>query len=221
MPEATDETQRIRAYYRDASWRPSPGRSYLVSEWTGLVESVLAERGSDLSATRVCDVGCGAGSDLRRWKTLGVPEAQLSGTELSPERAEAAQRALPDATIARVDSFEVPFGDGAFDLVTASLVFSSVIDSDGRKALAAEMRRVTRPGGLIAVYDFRIRKPWNRHVRPVHERDLASSLGPSWRRYAVSPFLPLLDITLRLPSPIARRLMRVLPRTHRVWMWRA
>ena len=220
MPEDTDEAQRIRSYYRDASWRASRGREFLVSEWRGLVEDTLVERGAELSALRICDVGCGAGSDLERWKTLGVPEQQLHGTELIPERAESARRVLPEATIERVDGFAVPFPDGAFDLVTASLVFSSVIDSSGRKALATEMRRVARPGGLIAIYDFRLRKPWNSHVRAVRQADLASSLGPPWRRHAVSPLLPVLDLALRLPSSVARAVVRLLPRTHRVWMWR-
>lgn len=219
MPEATDEAHRIRAYYRDASWRASPGRHFLVAEWRGLVEDVLTD--VDLSTLRICDVGCGDGSHLLRWRELGVPERQLAGTELVPERAAATQMALPDASIARVEGFEIPFPDEAFDLVTASLVLSSVIEPAERAALAAELRRVARPGGLIAMYDFRIRKPWNRQVRPVRDGELAAAFGPPWRRQAVSPFLPLLDVALRLPPRVARALIRLLPRTHRVWMWRA
>jgi len=220
VPEAVDETHRIRAYYREASWRASSGRHFLIAEWRTQVEHVVAELGIDPHSLRICDVGCGVGSDLQRWHELGVPERQLSGTELIPDRAEAAGRALPGASIEYVDGFHVPFADGAFDLVTASLVFSTVVNPAGRRRLATEMRRVTSPGGLIAIYDFRIRKPWNRNVRPVGDRDLTAVLGPPWRRIAVSPFLPLLDLALRLPSRMARRLVRVLPRTHRIWMWR-
>lgn len=221
MPEETDEAQRIRSYYRDASWRASRGREFLVSERRGLVEDTLTERGAELSALRICDVGCGAGSDLERWKTLGVPEHQLHGTELIPERAEATRRALPEASIARVDGFKIPFADAAFDLVTASLVLSSVIDPDARLTLAHEMRRVTRSGGLIAIYDFCIRKPWNHDVRPVGDAELQSALGPPWRGEAVSPFLPALDVALGLPPALARVLVSLLPRTHRLWLWRS
>lgn len=221
MPEATDEARRIRAYYRDASWTASPGRHFLVSEWRDRVESLAAELRIDAASLRVCDVGCGTGSDLQRWNQLGVAPHNLSGTELIPDRAEAARHVLPDASIKFVSGFDVPFPDAAFDLVTASLVFSTVLDPAGRRSLAAEMRRVAAPGGLIAIYDFRIRKPWNRQVRAVADRDLTGVLGMPWKRVAVSPFLPALDVALRLPSPMGRVLVGVLPRTHRIWVWRA
>lgn len=221
MPEASDEAHRIRAYYRDASWAASPGRHFLVAEWREQIESHVARLGIAMARLRVCDVGCGTGSDLERWHRLGVPQHQLSGTELIPGRAEAARQALPKASIEFVNGFDLPFADDAFDLVTASLVFSTVLDPVGRARLAAEMRRVTAPGGLIAIYDFRIRKPWNPHVRAVADRDLTAILGTPWKRHAVSPFLPLLDVALRLPSPLARALVRALPRTHRIWVWRA
>jgi len=221
VPEAPDEANRIRAYYRNASWVASPGRRFLVAEWREQIEAMVATLGIGAGSLRVCDVGCGTGSDLQRWNQLGVPQRQLSGTELIPERAEAARRALPEASVEFVSGFAVPFPDTAFDLVTASLVFSTVLDPAGRRSLAAEMRRVAAPGGLIAIYDFRIRKPWNRHVRAVTDRDLTAVLGDPWMRVAVSPFLPLLDIALRLPPRVARSLVRVLPRTHRIWVWRS
>ena len=221
MPEASSEADRIRSYYRDASWTASPGRQFLVAEWRAQIAREISELGLDFSALRVCDVGCGTGSDLQRWTELGVPEAQLSGTELIRQRAEAARGALPGATIEHVNGFEVPFPENGFDVVTASLVFSTVVASDGRRRLAAEMRRVADKGGVIAIYDFRISKPWNPNVRPVRDRDLTSVLGPPWRRLKVGPFLPVLDLALRLPASTAQPIVRMLPRTHRIWMWRS
>ena len=221
MPEASDEAHRIRAYYRDASWAVSPGRHFLVAEWREQIEAMVANLGIGAVSLRVCDVGCGTGSDLQRWNQLGVPQGQLSGTELIADRAKAARRILPEASVEFVSGFDVPFADAAFDLVTASLVFSTVLDPAGRRSLAAEMRRVVAPGGLIAIYDFRIRKPWNPHVRAVADRDLTAVLGDPWMRVAVSPFLPLLDLALRLPRPMTRAVLRLLPRTHRIWVWRS
>lgn len=221
MPPATGEAERIRAYYGTASWRASAGRRYLVDEWRELVAKALEADQVDMTALRVCDVGCGSGADLAFWRSLGAQETNLAGTELLDVRASTARQALPAAAIERVDGFAVPFADGAFDLVTASLVFSSILDPAGRAALAAEMRRVARPRGLIAVYDFRVRKPWNRQVRAVGTAELGLVLGQPWRHYAVSPFLPFLDLALHLPDAVGRAVVRGLPRTHRLWLWRA
>lgn len=221
MPDASGEAERIRSYYRSAAWRPSRGRAFLIAEWRDLVKDVLAADGTDVATLCVCDVGCGGGSDLAHWRALGVPERNLFGTELVAERAEVARGAMPAATIAHVEGFEIPFADRSFDLVTASLVLSSVVNPVGRATLAAEMRRVARPGGLIAIYDFAVRKPWNRQVRAVGEAELASTLGQPWRRHAVSPFLPALDAALRLPVWLGHAVIGVLPRTHRLWLWRA
>lgn len=215
----TGEAHRIRSYFGEASWRPSGGREMLVAERRQLVEQLVRATLPPLARLTVCDVGCGRGWDLERWRSLGVAEDRLFGTELVDERADAARRALPAASIARVEGFEIPFADGSFDLVTASLVLSSIQDPAGRQALLAEMWRVTRKGGLLAVYDFRWRKPWNRNVLAVSGAELASALRTPDAEYRLAPFLPLLDLSLRLPAAARSALVRVLPRTHRLWAW--
>lgn len=215
----TGEAQRIRSYFGEASWRPSGGRELLVAERRQRVEQLVRATLPPLARLTVCDVGCGRGSDLDRWRSLGVAEERLFGTELLDDRAEAARRALPGASIARVEGFEIPFAAASFDLVTASLVLSSIRDRAGRGALLAEMWRVTRPGGLLAIYDFRWRKPWNRNVLAVSGSELASAIRPPDAEYRLAPFLPLLDVSLRLPGAVGSALVGVLPRTHRLWAW--
>lgn len=215
----TREAHRIRSYFSEASWRRSAGREMLVAERRQLVEQLVRATLPPFASLTVCDVGCGSGSDLERWRSLGVGEDRLFGTELVDELAGAARRALPGASIAQVEGFEVPFADGSFDLVTASLVLSSIRDRASRRALLAEMWRVTRKGGLLAIYDFRWRKPWNRNVLAVNGSELASAIRPPDADYRLAPLLPLLDVSLRLPGPVASALVRVLPRTHRLWAW--
>ncbi len=215
----TGEAQRIRSYFGEASWRPSGGREMLVAERRQLVEQLVRATLPPFATLTVCDVGCGRGSDLERWRSLGVAEERLFGTELLDDRAEAARRALPGASIAQVEGFEIPFPDGSFDLVTASLVLSSIRDRAGRAALVAEMWRVTRPGGMLAIYDFRWRKPWNRNVLAVSGSELAAALRPPNGEYRLAPFLPLLDAALKLPGPLSAGLVGGLPRTHRLWAW--
>lgn len=216
---ATREADRIRSYFGEASWRPSHGRELLVEERRRLVEHLVREMLPPMAEITVCDVGCGRGSDLEHWRSMGVADDRLFGTELVGDRAEAARRALARGTIAQVDGFEIPFPDRSFDLVTASLVLSSIRDPAGRRQLAAEMWRVTRDGGLLAIYDLRIRKPWNRNVVAMSRSELAATLGPPNAEYRLAPFLPFLDLALKLPTLPRAALVRALPRTHRLWIW--
>ena len=213
------EADRIRSYFGEASWRQTDGRRMLVDERRRLLARIARVRLPAVGELTVCDVGCGAGADLEHWRSLGVAESRLFGTELVPQLAAAASGALPNASVIRVDGFEIPFPDSSFDLVTASLVLSSIRDPEGRRRMLNEMRRVARPGGLLAIYDFRIRKPWNRNVVAMSGLELAITLGPPRAEYRLAPFLPLLDLALRLPAPLRGAAVGVLPRTHRLWVW--
>src|SRR5205823_5313998 len=67
---------------------------------------------------------------------------------------EACRRRNPGVDVRLGRAEELPFPDGAFDVVLAQLVLHFVTDAD---ATAAEMRRVVREGGVVAacVWDFR------------------------------------------------------------------
>ena len=216
---AAREADRIRSYFGETTWRASGGRDALVAERRQLTERLVRETLRPLAEISVCDVGCARGWDLEHWRSLGVSEERLFGTELIGERVEVARRSLPRATIAHVDGFEIPFPDGSFDLVTASLVLSSIRDRAGRRELLTEMWRVTRAGGLLAVYDFRVRKPWNPNVAAMKRAELAAAVGSPQAEYPLAPFLPLLDVALRLPGAFRSAIVRLLPRTHRLWTW--
>ncbi len=217
---AADEAQRIRAYFSDARWSPTKGARFLVAERRAVLETLLADVGIPTARLTVCDVGCGDGADLRRWRDLGVPEAQLFGTELVADLADTARRSIPTGVVTTADGFEVPFADHSFNLVTASLVLSTIRDRSDRRSFLLEMWRVTRPGGMLAIYDFRVRKPWNQNVAGVGTRELRSSLGRPTHTYRVAPLLPVLNLALKLPDAARAALVRVLPRTHRLWVWR-
>lgn len=90
--------------------------------------------------------GCGTGSFLRQLIDWGADPSKLCGTELLPDRLEAACRATAHGVRwhpGRLDAIPA----GGFDLVSAHTVFSSILDPVGRHALAAGMRRSLRPGG--------------------------------------------------------------------------
>jgi SAM-dependent methyltransferase len=69
------------------------------------------------------------------------------------ERIEAARSRFPTADLRVGSAHELPYPHASFDLVCQMTLFSSVVDPGLRAAIAVEMLRVVRPGGLIVWYD--------------------------------------------------------------------
>ncbi len=69
----------------------------------------------------------------------------------------------------------LPFDDGSFDLVVSSLAIHNIPSADGRAAAVDEALRVLRPGGRLALADFR-------YVRDHAARLRDGGLVPTTRR---------------------------------------
>ena len=125
----------------------------LASTWEGrigpegLVPLGAALDRLDEAPRKVLDLGTGTGK-AARVVAKRFPGAEVVGVDLAPEMVEEARRLLPAELSARV-SFEVadgsnlPFDDGAFDLV----VLQNMIP------FFEELGRVTAPGGN-AIFAF-------------------------------------------------------------------
>lgn len=215
------ESQRIRNHYASESgaWTRWPAaRRYAIQERREILLRLVRAHLRPLDSIRICDVGCGGGGDLAFWRAAGVPEANLAGTELIPDRAGSASELLSLADIRQVEGFDLPFPSGRFDLTTASLVFSSVLDAESRRQLFAEMLRVTAVEGLTVVYDMRIANRSNRGITRIDPAALGAMARPA-TRYRATPFLPALAMVLSAPGFLRPPLMAVLPRTHALWVW--
>jgi glycosyltransferase involved in cell wall biosynthesis/SAM-dependent methyltransferase len=95
---------------------------------------------------RVLDYGCGMGFYLMLMGRLR--RLDLVGFDFDVRRLEWAEREGVPATLVRGDGLSLPFGDGSFDKVLMSEVLEHV--ADDRRALA-EVHRVLRPGGVLAI----------------------------------------------------------------------
>jgi SAM-dependent methyltransferase len=219
--EGRREAARITGYY-DRGVRPgfAAARPFLLAERRRFMQRLIERSGRRPEDLRICDVGCGGGADLAYWAELGVPTGQLAGTELLEDRVELARSTVPGADIHHVIGFRLPFDDQSFDLTTASLVLSMVRDDPLRRLLFEEMWRVTAPGGLVVIYDMAFSKPWNRGVVSMNRHRLASLGRQPDETRSAAPFLPLLAPAVRLPRPLRRLVLSLLPRTHRLWVWR-
>ena len=107
-----------------------------------------------LERPALLDVGCGIGA---LHEHLGPIVGRLAGCDPSAESLAAARR-RDDAVDLRQQAGEtLPWPEASFDAALAVCVFHHVPPA-GREALVADMRRVTRPGGLVILIEH---NPWN------------------------------------------------------------
>lgn len=101
----------------------------------------------------VLDVGCGEGATIGRLITAGFEPWQLTGVDVQEHRLQRAQDRY-NAIFRKCDGRQLPYDDGAFDLVTQTMMFAQLEQWPGMQ-VAGEMLRVTRPGGYILLVDWR------------------------------------------------------------------
>lgn len=104
----------------------------------------MVRRFVDLEDARILDVGCGIGTYVRRFRRFSD---DVHGIEVEPERVAEASTELPNIVLATGEA--LPYPDDQFDLVFSNEVIEHV-DDDRRTA--AEMVRVTRPGGSVIIF---------------------------------------------------------------------
>jgi ubiquinone/menaquinone biosynthesis C-methylase UbiE len=106
------------------------------------------------SGQRLLDVGCGPGTitvDLAALISPGeVVALDREPSVLAEVERLAAERGLANVTTTTGDVYGLGFDDGAFDVVHAHQLMQHLSDP---VAALAEMRRVTRDGGVVAARD--------------------------------------------------------------------
>ncbi len=123
---------------------------------------VLLKFFGNLADKRVLDVGCGKGR-FDRVLLERNPEAQICGLDISE-----AMLACVSAGIERVAGYmtELPFADSTFDFVYATESLEHAVEID---VAVAEMCRVLKPGGKLAIVDKNAAH-WGRFKTPAWEK---------------------------------------------------
>jgi SAM-dependent methyltransferase len=98
----------------------------------------------DLEGATILDVGCGIGTYVRRFRRFSD---DVHGVEVEAERVAEASAELPNIVVGVGEA--LPYPDDQFDLVFSNEVIEHVDDD---RATAAEMVRVTKPGGVIVAF---------------------------------------------------------------------
>ncbi|MGV9757650.1 class I SAM-dependent methyltransferase [Streptomyces tricolor] len=147
-PAPSAAPARVNDYDRFAEAYSADTENNLVNAYYAR-PAMLALAG-DVTGRRILDAGCGSGPLSAALRDRG---AVVTGVDASAGMLALARRRLgDDADLHLADlNDRLPFADGAFDDVVASLVLHYL--EDWGPALA-ELRRVLRPGGrLIASVD--------------------------------------------------------------------
>jgi len=162
----------------------------------------FAAQGLDLASLRLLEVGCGEGGNLLELIRIGFTPERLTGIELIEDRFRVACERLPGALQMHLgDALAVDLPGDLQDIVFASTVFSSILDTTTQHALAAAMWRWLRPGGAVLWYDLAVDNPSNPDVRGV----------PRTRLQELFPVGRLETQRITLAPPIARRVCRLHP----------
>lgn len=177
----TDTASEVRKIYAQYYEKKGVDRNDLLRDSSVLMQSLAADMALlralrriafERKSAAVLDVGGGSGGSLLSFLQIGMASAQLSAIDILPERIEEGRHRLPGVRFELMDATSMSFADSSFSLVCSSTMFLQLVDDDLAARIAAEMVRVTRPGGYVLVRDWTWSKPGETSYRGVDRRRL-------------------------------------------------
>ncbi len=168
--------------------------------WTRALDSLALAGGE-----QALDLGCGRGLvtiELARRLPTGHVDGidiwrnkDLSGNARATTQRNVELVGLTDRIeIHDANMIDLPFADGSFDLVTASLAIHNIPLRAERDQAMAEIIRVTRPGGRVVIIDIGRTQEYVSALAAAGVSELERS-GP---QFAIYP--PARTVTARMPS---------------------
>jgi ubiquinone/menaquinone biosynthesis C-methylase UbiE len=162
-----EEFDRYKESYDDAVNRAIAFSGQKVESFTRVkAEDLVRTIGAHFGSPRkldLLDVGCGIGN---YHPFLNPVVGSVHGVDVSAACIAKAQERNPAVSYLVYGGDRLPYPDRRFDVVFCICVIHHVPPSRWQ-GFASEMRRVTRPGGLIVVYEHNPGHPLTRKV--VHD----------------------------------------------------
>jgi len=172
-----------------------------------------ARSGQPAPPARVLDFGAGTGNSVP-YVRRHLPGARLTCLDLSRRSMEVAQERFPDqADYVHFDGAHIPFAEHHFDIAYATVVFHHIAHAD-HVTLLQELKRVTRPGGRLFIFEHNPLNPLTVRVVnncPFDENAHLIRAGQMQQRMLAAGFARA-DIRYRVFFPHALKALRPLER---------
>ena len=116
-----------------------------------------------LDVAHILDFGSGIGNSIP-WFSRLFPGAHLTCADVSQRSLDIADSRFPGlGHNVRIAGAQLPFGDETFDLTFSACVFHHIPQQEHVDWLK-EIRRVTRPGGIVAIFEHNPLNPLTVHA---------------------------------------------------------
>src|SRR5216683_1214156 len=165
--------------YREYNARKGVGRNSLLQNPEVLFQSLAKDAAMvramrwikpNPDSARVLDVGCGEGDSLWVVLRLGFEPANLFGVDIQEEKIIQAKATNPLVNFECADATSLGFDDETFDIAMESMMFLQLTDDEIARRIASEMIRVTKPGGVLLISDWRYSKPGSKEFKGVSRK---------------------------------------------------
>lgn len=166
---------------------------------------------SAIDVTRICDFGSGIGNSIPHFRKY-FPNAALTSSDVSERSLALSKTRFPESdNYLLIEEDRIPSEREAFDIVFSACVFHHIPHRE-HVAWLRELYRVTRRGGLIAVFEHNplnpltVRAvntcPFDENAELIQPRDLARNLGEAGWASAQTRYTLFFPRKLALLRPI-------------------
>ena len=122
----------------------------------------IVER-EQIGVSRICDFGSGIGNSIPFFRKY-FPDAALTSSDVSERSLTLGKQRYPgDSNYVLIEDSRIPCEAGTFDIAFSACVFHHIPHEEHAMWLR-ELHRITRPGGLIAIFEHNPLNPLTVHA---------------------------------------------------------
>lgn len=155
--EAALFPEERESLFEHAAWIYAFCREKIFRDDTERISRALWGRKEPDTGTKIIEIACGPGFYARRfaqrYPQISVVGVDRSHEQISWARGRARHERLHNCRFERINVLEIPYGDGDFDALIASRLFTVLAE---REEAVSEMHRILRSGGRCLVAEPRL-----------------------------------------------------------------
>lgn len=132
------------------AWSAGQNYEHYMGRWSRMIAAKFVDWVDAPANADWLEIGCGTGALTQAVLSTAAPRSILSTDQSADFVAHAKAQITDDRAVFQVaDATHLPCAGASMDIVTSALVLNFIPD---KQAALAEMRRVLRPGGVVAFY---------------------------------------------------------------------